>query len=66
MPMFSLLVFHIFTEIVMFLVFFMATPIAYGSSQARGQMGAAVRAYTTAMEALDLNCICDLCHSLWQ
>ena len=45
-----------------FLLLFMATPATYGSSQARGQMGAAFKATVTA--TLDLSCICNLCHSL--
>ena len=40
----------------------MATPAAYESSQARGQMGAAATATATP----DLSCICDLCRSLQQ
>jgi len=44
----------------------MAVPVAYGRSQARGQIGAATEAYATAMAALDLSCFCDLCCSLWQ
>ena len=42
----------------------MATPMACGHSQARGQIGAAAAATTTA--AVDLSYICDLCGSLWQ
>ena len=44
----------------------MATPSAYGSSWARGQIGAAAKAYATATATPDLSCICDLHHSLWQ
>ena len=32
----------------------------------RGQIVAAAATYATAMATLDLSCICDLCHSLWQ
>ena len=45
---------------------FMAAPAAYGSTQARGQIGAAAGAYTTATATLDLSHICDLCPSLQQ
>ena len=44
----------------------MATPTAYGSSQARGQIGAAVEANTTATAIQDPSRICDLYCSLWQ
>ena len=44
----------------------MATPEAYGSSQARGQIGAAAVAYATATAILDPSHICDLWHSLRQ
>ena len=40
--------------------FLKATPIAYGSSQARGQIWAAAEAYATAMAVQDLSQICDL------
>ena len=43
-----------------------AAPAAYGSSQARGPVKAAVEAYITATATLDPSCICSLCHSLWQ
>ena len=48
--------------------FFLFTPVlaACGSSQARGQIGAAAAAYTTAMAAPDLSRIFELHHSLWQ
>ena len=42
----------------------MAAPVAYGSSQAGGQIGAAGGATATA--TLDLSHICDLHFSLWQ
>ena len=48
---------------------FRATPRAYGSSQARGQIRAAAACpYTTATATPDLRRICDLYHSLqkWQ
>ena len=38
--------------------------MAYGSSQARGRIGAAA-AYTTTTAPRDLSCICDL-HQGWQ
>ena len=34
--------------------------MAYGSSQARGQIGAATEAYTAATATLDLSLSCDL------
>ena len=46
--------------------FIRAAPVAYGSSQAQGQIGAAPGAYATARATLDLSGICNLCHSLWQ
>ena len=45
---------------------FMATPVAHGSSQDRGQTGAAPEAYTTALAKGDLSSICDLYCSLQQ
>ena len=49
------------TQIFFFSFFlFMATPEAYGSSQARGQIGAAAVAYATATAILDPSHICDL------
>ena len=44
----------------------MAAPVAYRSSRARGQIGAAAGAFATAMATLDPHHICELCHSLWQ
>ena len=43
----------------------MATPVAYGSSQARGQIRSIAAAYTIATATLDSSRICDLHHS-WQ
>ena len=43
-----------------------ATPQAYGNSRARGHLGAAAEAYTTATAAQDPSHICNLCHSLRQ
>ena len=37
-----------------------AVPMAYGSSQARGRIGADLLASTTAIAMQDLSCICDL------
>ena len=37
-----------------------------GSSQARGQIGAAAKAYTAAIETQDPSRICDLSHNLRQ
>lgn len=44
-------------------VLLMATPVAYGSSWARGRTEAAAATYPTATATLDLSHICDLCHS---
>ena len=44
----------------------MALPLAYGSSGARGQMGAAAEAYTTTTATPDTRCICELHCSLLQ
>ena len=48
----------------------MATPVAYGSSQARGRIGAAAVAYATAILTPGPNCTTacghKLYHSLWQ
>ena len=44
----------------------MAVPTAYGSSWARGQIGAAAEAYGTATETMDPSHICGVGHSLWQ
>ena len=46
-----------------FFFFFRATPMAHGSSQAKGQIGAQPLAYAATR---DLSCICDLHHSTWQ
>ena len=51
----------LFTYFYFFL--FTGTPAAYGSSPARGQIGAAAAAHATAM---DPSHICDLQYSLWQ
>ena len=39
---------------------FIATPVAYGNSQARGQIGAAAADLGQATAMLDVNHICDL------
>ena len=44
--------------------FFRAAPAAYAISQARGLIGAA--AYATSTATKDLSCICKLYHSSWQ
>ena len=49
-----------------FLFLFMATPVAYGSSQARGPIRTAAEAYATATAIPDLSCICNLLYGLWQ
>ena len=40
--------------------------MAYGSSQVRGQIGAAAEAYATGTATQDPSRICDLRHRLWQ
>ena len=49
-----------------FVFLFMAAPVAYGISQAKGLIGARAGAYATATAALDLSCICNLPCSLLQ
>ena len=44
----------------------MAAPVAYGSSRARGQIGAAAEACATATAIPDPSPTCDLRHSLRQ
>ena len=46
--------------------FFKAATVAYGSSQAKGRIGAAGMVYIIATAMLDTRHICDLCHSLWK
>ena len=46
--------------------FFLAAPVAFGSSWARGRIWAAAAACTTVMEILDPICICNLCCILQQ
>ena len=45
---------------------FTATPVAYGSSWARGHVGDAAVVCTTATATLDQSYICDIHHSLGQ
>ena len=45
---------------------FTATPVVYGSSQARGQIGAEAAGYTTATVTWDLRHSCNLCPNLQQ
>ena len=40
--------------------------MAYGSSQARGQIGAVAMAYTTATTTQDPSCICNIHQSSWK
>ena len=60
----------ILDQIIFFFGLFRVTPVAYGSSQARGQIGAAAAAaaaaYTTATARQDLTRISDLHHSSGQ
>ena len=44
----------------------MAARVAYGNSEARGQIRSPAEAYTTATATPDPICICDLHHSLQQ
>ena len=44
----------------------MATSVEYGSSQARGQIGAAASGLHHSQGNADLSCFCDLHHSSWQ
>ena len=44
----------------------MATPVSYGSSQARVQIGAEAVGLPTATATWDPNYHCELCHSLQQ
>ena len=56
-----------FLYLFFFFFHFRDAPVAYGSSQARGQIGtAAARLYTTATATPDSSRICDLCCSLQQ
>ena len=56
----------LFNQILFIYFLFMAVPMAYGSSQAGGQIGAVAEGYTTATATLDRSCICNLHHSLQQ
>ena len=47
-----------------FSFFFRATPVAYESSQARGQIGAAAAAHTTQLQQPDPSRVCDLMATL--
>ena len=49
-----------------FCFLFTATPAAYGSSWAVGQIGGAHAGHTTSTATPDLSRICDLCHSSGQ
>ena len=52
--------------LLIFFCLFRATPVAYGSSQARGRIRGANEAYMTDRAIPDLSYIFDLHHSLWQ
>ena len=52
-----------FGDLGIFVLPFRATPSAYGSSQARGQIELQLPAYTTATTMQDPSCLCDLHHS---
>ena len=49
-----------------FFFLFMATPVAYGSSRARGQIGAAAVCLHYSHSNKDPSHICDLCHNFWE
>ena len=49
-----------FSLFFLFFFLFMAAPVAYGSSQARGRIGA------TPTATKDLSHVCNLHHSSWQ
>ena len=51
---------------ILFYLLFRAPPTAYGSFQARGQIGAAAEAYVTATATPDPSHICDLHRDLQQ
>ena len=57
-----------FLHFVVVVVVFRVSPMAYGSSQARGRIGAraALPACTTATAMPDPSRICNLRHSSWQ
>ena len=46
-------------------IFFIATPVVYGNSYARGRIRAVAVAYAITMATLDPSCVWDLRHSLW-
>ena len=45
---------------------FFTAPVAYGSSQARGQIEATAAGLRHSHGNVDLSCLCDLCLGLWQ
>ena len=51
---------------VLFFFFFATTPVAYGSSQGRGRIGATAAGLHHSHCMQDLNHICNLHHSSWQ
>ena len=55
-----------FFKIFILIFLFTATSAVYRSSRVRGQIGATVEVYTTAMATPDLSHICGLHYSLWQ
>ena len=57
----------LYESLTIFLFFFRAVSVVYGSSQqARGPIRAAAIVYTTATATLDLNRVCNLYYSSWQ
>ena len=56
-----------FCLFVLFCLFvFIATPVAYGRSQAKYRIRGAAEVYSTATATLDLCCLCNLRLNLWQ
>ena len=52
--------------IYLFFLLFRAVPVAYGTSQARGQIGAQPPAYTATSAMQDPSHVCNPYHSSWQ
>ena len=57
---------HCWQECDFFFFLFRGAHEAYGSSRLGVELELQLAAHTTATATLDLSCICDLCHSLWQ
>ena len=63
---FSLHMLVFFSRFFFFFFLFRAELMAYGSSQARGQIRGIALAYSTATAMRDPSCICNQHHSSWQ